>query len=75
MCHVVVVYSDGSFREFYNINKIEFYENSEYKTLEGSDLLTYRYRLDNYTYHLFSDNGAFSVSISHVKSFEVTLEN
>lgn len=75
MCRVIVLYADGSFREFFHINKIEFYENSAYKTLKDSELISYRYELGNCIYHLFSDTGAYSVSLNDAKSFEVMLEN
>lgn len=75
MYHVTVIYADQSFREFDDINKIEFYASSTYQTLEGDAITSHRYMLGNLTYHLFSENGAATVSVNNAISFEVYKED
>lgn len=75
MHHVVVTYEDRSFREFDNVNKIEFYESSAYQTLEGNAITSHRYMLGNFVYHLFSEDGVATVSVRNAISFEVYKKN
>lgn len=74
MYHVTVIYADQSFREFGHVNKIEFYDSSAYQTLEGNAITSHRYMLGNLTYHLFSEDGAATVSVQNAVSFEVYKE-
>lgn len=75
MYHVLVVYADKSFTEYSHINKIEFYEASAYKTLEGDAITSHRYLLGNMIYHLFSEDGVSTVSVHNAVSFEIRKEN
>jgi hypothetical protein len=75
MYHVIVIYSDQSFREFDHVNKIVFYTSSEYQTLEGDAIISYRYMLGNFVYHLFSEHGTATVSVHNAISFEVYKED
>lgn len=75
MYHVIVIYADKSFREFSRVNKIEFYASSEYQTLEGDVITSHRYILGNLVYHLFSEDGAATVSVHNAISFEVYKES
>ena len=74
MYHVTVIYADQSFRDFEHVNKIEFYDSTAYHTLEGDAITSYRYMLKNFVYHLFSENGAATVSVNNAISFEVYKE-
>lgn len=75
MYHVTICYADQSFRDFDHINKIEFYGSSAYQTLEGDAITSHRYMLGHFTYHLFSEDGAATVSVDNAISFEVYKEN
>lgn len=75
MYHVIVTYADKSFRQFYHVNKIEFYDAETYQTLEGDSITSYRYMLGNCVYHLFSEDGAATVSVNNAIAFEVSKES
>lgn len=74
MYYVLVRYADGSYCDFHHINKIEFYEDSAYKTLEGDEILSHRYRLYNLVYFLFSDDSANSIDVSNAISFRLPVK-
>lgn len=75
MYHVTVIYADQSFHEYNHVNKIEFYASSAFQTLEGDAITSHHYMLGNLTYHLFSEDGAATVSVHNAVSFEVYKED
>ncbi len=75
MYHVVVIYADHSFREYDHINRIEFYEASAYKVLEGAEIISHHYELGNTIYHFFSEDSVASVFVGNAISIEIYMEH
>lgn len=75
MYRVTVIYEDHFILTYDHINKIESNASLECEALEGDAITSYCYMLGNFTYHLFSEDGAATVSVRNAISFEVHKED
>ena len=71
MYNVLIVFTDRYERDYYNINKIEYYSGSECITIENDAILTTKFPLTG-IYYMYADDSIYVVNLQDAVSLEIT---
>ncbi len=71
MFNIRFIFADGSFNDFSNITKIEFYSADKKIVLEGDGILNHHFS-DAKTYCLYSADSSYTVIKGQIKRASVT---
>lgn len=64
-------YSENDIYPVYDVDKVSFQSESEWKEISGEDIMSACIPLDTII-HLYSHNGKYIISCENVRSIEIT---